>query len=64
MSAVFLVGAAGIVLGILALLGIHPDLLMPIAAIAYGTALVLSSNAVWHLYVIEHTALRRETSSE
>jgi len=64
LSAVFLVGAAGIVLGILALLGIHPDPLVPIAVIAYGTALVLSSNAVWHLYVIKHMALRRETTSE
>lgn len=50
--AVFLVGAAGIVLGVLALLGVQAGVLMPIAAIAFGTALLLSSNAVWRLYVL------------
>jgi hypothetical protein len=44
-SAVFLAGAAGIVLGILGLLGIHPDVLVPAGVIVYGSALVLSSNA-------------------
>lgn len=58
LSAVFLVGAAGIVLGVLALLGINSGVLTPIAAIAFGTALVLSSNAVWHLYVLRHAATK------
>ena len=52
LSAVFLVGAGGIVLGVLALLGINSAVLTPVATIAFGTALVLSSNAVWHLYVL------------
>ncbi len=61
LSAVFLVGAAGVVLGILALLNIHGDVLMPAAVIAFGTALVLSSNAVWRLYVLRHAAAHAQT---
>lgn len=64
LSAVFLVGAAGIVLGVLALLGMNPAVLTPTAAIAYGTALVLSSNAVWHLYVLRSAALRSDTQTQ
>lgn len=48
--ALFLVGAAGIVLGVLALLEIVPHTLMAAAIIAFGGALLLSSNSVWHLY--------------
>jgi hypothetical protein len=57
LSAVFLVGAAGLVLGILALIGIHPTVLVPVSIIAFGTALVLSSNAVWHLYVVRRAMI-------
>lgn len=42
----FLGGAAGIVLGILALIGIVPHLLNPIAAIVFGAALVLSTGTM------------------
>jgi hypothetical protein len=52
LSVVFLVGIAGIVLGVLSLLRIEPVVLTPIAAIAFGSALVLSSNAVWQLHVL------------
>src|SRR5947199_3948105 len=38
LSAVFFAGAAGVVLGILALLGIHAAILTAIAIIAYGSA--------------------------
>ncbi|MGH6812852.1 MAG: hypothetical protein ACREDM_11110 [Methylocella sp.] len=62
LSAVFLVGAAGIVLGLLALLGIHA-LLASIAVIAFGTALVLSSNSVWHLHVLKHAVATAESPS-
>ncbi|MBG0795007.1 hypothetical protein IYY11_16760 [Methylocystis sp. H62] len=58
LSVVFLVGAAGIVLGILSLLGVEPATLTPIAAIAFGSALVLSSNAVWQLHVLGQESLR------
>lgn len=39
----FLTGCAGIALGILALLGIHPVVLIPVAVIAYGAALIMDS---------------------
>ena len=51
-SSVFLVGTAGIVLGVLALLGIAPTVLPAVAVIAYGSALVLSSNSVRQLYLL------------
>lgn len=54
--AVFLVGAAGIVLGVLSLLGVQAGTLMPISVIAFGTALLLSSNAVWRLYVLRRAS--------
>ncbi|WP_400767476.1 hypothetical protein [Methylosinus sporium] len=62
LSAVFLVGAAGIVLGVLSLLGINSGVLTPIATIAFGTALVLSSNAVWHLYTLRHAQAKSEAA--
>jgi hypothetical protein len=63
LSAIFLVGAAGIVLGLLALLGIN-HLLTSVAVIAFGTALVLSSNSVWHLHVLKHAVARAESQSQ
>ncbi len=48
-SALFLVGFAGIVLGLLAVLGIGAAQLTSIAVIAFGAALVISSNAVRQL---------------
>jgi hypothetical protein len=50
LSALFLVGASGIVLGVLALLNIVPQTLTAAAVIAFGGAMILSSNSVWHLY--------------
>ena len=64
LSAVFLVGAAGIVLGVLALLGINSGVLTPVATIAFGTALVLSSNAVWHLYVLRRASVQAESQCQ
>lgn len=58
LPAMFLVGAAGIVLGILALLGIVPGTLTAIAIIAFGSALVLSSNSVRQLYTLQASAAR------
>jgi hypothetical protein len=58
LSAVFLVGAAGMVLGVLALLGIEAPTLTAIAVIAFGAALVLSSNAVWHLYRMKRNSFQ------
>lgn len=56
LSAVFAAGVAGIVLGILALIGVHPVGLTAIAAIVFGSALLFSSNAVWHLHRLKHVA--------
>ncbi len=57
LSAVFLAGAAGIVLGTLSVLGIYPPVLTSAAIIAFGAALVLSSNSVWHLYRAKRASL-------
>jgi hypothetical protein len=63
LSAVFLAGAAGIVLGILALLGLNATILTAAAIIAFGAALVLSSNSVWHLHMLKRSALAAETKT-
>ena len=53
-SALFLVGATGIVLGVLALVNIVPQILTSAAIIVFGSGLLLSSNSVWHLYRAKH----------
>lgn len=58
LSAVFLAGASGVVLGVLALLGNFPGLLSSIAVIAFGVALVLSSNSVMHLQHMRMMSMR------
>jgi hypothetical protein len=58
MSALFLVGVAGIVLGVLALLGVYAPVLTAVAVIAFGTALLISSSAVWHLLTSRSVAMR------
>jgi hypothetical protein len=63
LSALFLVGAAGIVLGLLALLGINPTILTSVAVIAFGSALILSSNSVLNLHVLKASAERPATQS-
>lgn len=52
LSAIFLVGAAGMALGVLALIGIHPETLAAAAVIAFGAALVLSANSVSNLHLL------------
>jgi hypothetical protein len=52
LSAVFLVGVGGIVLGILALLGIAAATLTGVSIIAFGAALVLTANAVRELQLL------------
>jgi hypothetical protein len=55
MTAEFLGGVTGIVLGILALLGIHPLILPPAAAIVLGSALIMGSgiSARLNMLIIE-----------
>ncbi len=55
LSAHFLIGAGGIVLGVLALLGIESTALTSIALIGFGAATVLSSGSVWHLHQLKRT---------
>jgi hypothetical protein len=62
-SALFLFGIAGIVLGVLALLGLHAAVLTAIAAIAFGVALLVSSSGVWHLLTSRSVAMRFQTHS-
>lgn len=64
LSAIFLVGAAGMVLGILSLVSIYPATLSPIAVIAFGTALVMSSSSVMNLQVLKAAAQRSSPQSQ
>ncbi|HTV94871.1 MAG TPA: hypothetical protein VME42_02690 [Steroidobacteraceae bacterium] len=49
----FLFGVGGIVLGVLAVLGIAPEPLTAIAVIAFGSALLIGSGSVQRLYVLQ-----------
>jgi hypothetical protein len=60
LSAHFLAGAAGIVLGILALIGIQSITLTSIALIAFGAAMVLSSGSVYQLHQMKRAAMSVE----
>lgn len=64
----FLAGASGIALGILALLNVAPMVLLPVAAILYGTALIMDSGLNARLSVLEAEqsapALTRELARE
>lgn len=62
LSSLFLMGAAGIVLGVLALLGIGSTELTSIAVIAFGGSLVLSSSSVRQLYLFQAARTRTATS--
>jgi hypothetical protein len=62
LSALFLVGAAGIVLGVLALINIVPQTLTAAAVIAFGSALLLSSNSVRQLYRVKQSWHRLEVA--
>lgn len=57
----FLVGFAGIVLGILALLGITPLVLCGAALIAFGAAMLLASGSVRNVHQLQ-TAVRRASA--
>jgi hypothetical protein len=53
LAAMFVVGAGGLVLGVLALLGLVPVDMTGIAVIAYGAAMVLSSSSVRQLHRLQ-----------
>lgn len=58
LSSVFMAGATGVILGVLALLGMFPAVLSSIAVIAFGAALVLSSNAVLSMHQLRMASMR------
>ena len=49
----FLGGIAGVVLGILALLGLHPMILIPVAVIVFGSTLMFSTGVTVRLDALE-----------
>ncbi len=61
LSALFLVGVAGIVLGVLALLGVYETILTSAAVIAFGAALLISSSSVWQLLTSRSVTERFQT---
>lgn len=61
LSALFLVGVAGIVLGVLALLGVRATILTSAAVIAFGGALAISCSSVWQLLTARSVASRFES---
>jgi len=63
LSMVFLAGAAGIVLGVLGLIGIHDVLLTSIAVIAFGGALLFGSSAVSSVFRIRQAGFRGRVAS-
>jgi hypothetical protein len=63
-SIVLLAGAAGIVLGILALLSVSSIQLVAIAVIAFGSALLISSNASMRLRVLLGASANRDPMIE
>lgn len=63
LAAMFPVGIAGIVLGILALLGIASYSLTSVSVIAFGAALMLSAQSVRRLYRMQADARRTSLSS-
>ncbi len=62
-SALVLLGAGGVALGVLSLLDFNSAVLTPIASILFGSALVLSSVSAWHLHVVSRASAGGEESS-
>ena len=63
LASLFGVGVAGIVLGVLALLGVRSAILNSVAAIAFGGALIVSASSVWQLLTSRSVASRFEARS-
>ena len=53
LAAVFLAGLTGIVLGVLALLGVHAPVLTSAAVITFGSALLLNSSSALNLLAVK-----------
>jgi hypothetical protein len=63
LGALFGIGVAGIILGVLALLDVRATVLNAVAAIAFGGALLMSASAVWQLLTSRSVATRFQTGS-
>ena len=63
-TALFLAGAIGIALGILSLVGLVPMVLMPVAAIVFGSALMMDSGVNERLSVLEASRSEAFNASE
>lgn len=65
-TSLFVAGAAGIALGILALVGVYPTTLIPVAAVVFGAAIILDSGTNERLSILElhHRAGERSTIGE
>lgn len=63
LAAMFSVGIGGIVLGILAVLGVASFALTAVSAIAFGAALMLSAQSVRRLYAMQAELRRSSVSS-
>lgn len=63
LSAIFLVGAAGMVLGVLALIGVSSATLTPVAVIAFGAAMVMSSRSLLNLQIIKAASEKSATQA-
>jgi hypothetical protein len=62
MGAEFLAGGAGVVLGILGLIGIAPATLVPIAVLAFGGALLLGSSSTMELGLLRPGTLEERVA--
>jgi hypothetical protein len=65
-TGIFLAGAAGAVLGVLALLGVDSGVLAPTAAIAYGAALLLAAASARRMHALSRmtAAAGKRSASE
>jgi hypothetical protein len=64
LSAIFLVGAAGMVLGVLALLGVYSVTLTAAAVIAFGAGMVMSSRSLLNLHMINSSSSEKSATHE
>jgi signal transduction histidine kinase len=64
LTAEFVGGAAGVVLGILALVGVHPTMLVPVAALVFGGSLIIGSAANARLSQLLTLASRSEQEEQ
>jgi hypothetical protein len=63
LSAIFMVGASGIILGVLSLLGLEAMVLTPVAIIVFGAGLGLSSSAVPHMWALRRAVATSDTDT-